>query len=160
VLNFVPMWRSSRAAAAFQKSISSRRKNITLYFWKNEELCREKKVFLCTPSLSDNLRQIVGSWMEEVYDERILCRQVRLQSVAVSGSGQEIFLSFDQNPCDRDWSIFRKWQFWEGLLKTIADAPFSVQSVFFLVNHEPMPDDHLDFSLPLPVGGFESTANS
>ena len=63
-------------------------------------------------------------------------------------------ISFDQLPFLREWSIQKKWQLLDGLSRTISACELEIQSLAFLVRHETMQDDHLDFSQPWPVDGF------
>ena len=77
-----------------------------------------------------------------------------MEAASLSESGQDVFLSFDQIPFLRDWSIFNKLSFVESLLKTIYKANLGIQKITFLVDHQVMEDDHLDFSKSWPVDGF------
>ena len=86
-------------------------------------------------------------------EERILEKRVYVDSVALSKDNQ-IFFSFDCNPLEKEWSIFKKWNFIESILKTISYADLKFRGVNFLVNHQILEDDHLDFSVEWPLEGF------
>ena len=123
-------------------------KSVTLYFWKDAVLKKEDVFLVWLSSKAEILQQLVGNWLTLVYEERILEKRVGVESVALSSSEQEMYLSFDQLPFVPKWSINKKIKLINGLQKTIDDAGLGIQKVVFLVRHEPMIDEHLDFSQP------------
>ena len=50
--------------------------------------------------------------------------------------------------------IFKKWMMIEGVLKTLRENNITVKDVHFLVQHQPLSDPHLDFSVAWPLHGF------
>ena len=130
------------------------RKSINLYYYKDEKFNTESINTVWFTSKSENLKHIINNWLSFLHDERILNKKVYLESASLSESEQDVFLSFDQVPFLRDWSIFNKLCLIESLLKTINKVNLGVQKIIFLVDHQVMEDDHLDFSQSWPVDGF------
>ena len=130
------------------------RKNVNLYYYKDEKFYTEAINTVWFTSKPENLKHLINNWLSFLHDERILNKKVYLESASLSESGQELFLSFDQIPFIRDWSIFNKLCLIESLLKTINKVNLGIQKVVFLVDHQVMEDDHLDFSQGWPVDGF------
>ncbi|HZW61067.1 MAG TPA: hypothetical protein VFF04_02480, partial [Candidatus Babeliales bacterium] len=96
----------------------------------------------------------INSWLSLLDEEHIMDSKVMLQTAILSQSGQEAFLSFDRNPLPAECATFETWMWVEGLLKTIRENDIQLQSIRFLVHHEPLIDEHLDFSNSWPAQGF------
>lgn len=90
-----------------------------------------------------------------MYEEQVLTEKVQLETLALPESGQEAYLSFNRTFLSDQWSTWKKWHFVEGLARTLYYACPAVNTLFFQVNHQIMIDEHLDFSLGWPTGGFE-----
>jgi hypothetical protein len=84
-------------------------------------------------------------------------KKVSLQSVVPSPSGVEAYISFDRNPFTKNQSTYEKFMWIEGLLKTVRENGIQLQSIYFLVHHQPLTDFHLDFSNAWPISGFIQT---
>ena len=96
---------------------------------------------------------LINAWLSLLEEEHILTKKTMLQSALITVSGHA-YLSFDHNILSKEEIIFRKWMLIEGLLKTIAAHDIAITHVQFLVQHQPLHDAHLDFSLPWPLYGF------
>jgi len=152
IIRWVPGYERAAISFSSEKKHRVQRKEVALYYWKDEKI--KKEVDSCIwreggkNSLleGDNIKLVVGNWLSFLYEERVLRKRVGLQSVAICDSEQELLMSFDQAFFARGWSIRSKWQFLDGLCRTIGGLGLQIQSVLFLVNHEEMSDDHLDFS--------------
>ena len=130
------------------------RKNVKLFYWKDGNLNSEMSTFILLSDKSENIKVLLGSWLLFLYEERILDKIVRLDSVSLSISGQEAYLSFNQPIFGKEWSIHKKWKLIDGILRTLMSSGLEIQSVVFLVKHEQMSDKHLDFSQPWSVTNY------
>jgi len=148
-------WRftSSSALPAIKKEAIIR-KTIHLYFLKNEKFNTEETTILWdNNNMTHNLKQVVLHWLSCNQEEKNISPSTVFENVIITNTG-EAYLSFNQTLLSKEWSIHKKWYLIESLFKTILKADIQISSVIFLVNQEPMDDDHLDFSQPLPVNGF------
>jgi len=154
ILHWVPGYNLSEdVSGVLGKKIAPKR-TVALYYWKEGSLKKELVSFVWLSSKAESLKLLVGNWLTFVYEERILGKKVGVDSVALSISEQEVYISFDQILFLREWSIHRKWQLLDSLCRTISASGLGIAKLIFLVGHESMVDDHLDFSQPWPVDGF------
>ncbi len=126
----------------------------TLYYWHNNAWHQEQSSILCSDTMSNNIKQLINAWLSLTESEHIIEKKVSLESALLSSSGQELFLSFSRNVFGKDESLFAKWMFIEGILKTVHENNDQIQSVRFLVHHQPLRDTQLDFSFSWPIQGF------
>lgn len=141
------------------KSFKQERVGVELYYWNNRQWNKEKiNLLWCQENNADNIKYLINGLLNLLEEEKITKdRVVTLQSVLISSSGQQAYLSFDKNPFDNNKnSTHDKFMFVEGILKTIRENNIKIQGVYFLVNHKIMQDYHLDFSNPWPINGFLS----
>ena len=134
------------------------RKKVKLYCWKDELVFVENVTLIWFCDKADNIKHLVNYWLSFLYEERILDRRVNVESVGLSEFKQEVYLSFDQFPFNREWSIYKKWRLIEALNQTISHASMGIKSMVYLVAHQPMVDEHLDFSLAWPIDSFSLDA--
>lgn len=130
------------------------RKDLNLYYWQDDKFNTETINTVWFSQKAENIKHIINQWLSFLHDERIINKKIYLESASLSESDQKVYLSFDQVPFLRDWSIFNKLCFVEALLKTINNSGLGIKNVFFLIDHQIMEDDHLDFSVSWPVDGF------
>ena len=143
---------------AAYSSATIQKKQITLHYFHGDKWKAEKQDMLWSESAEKNIFQIINAWLTILDEERIVAKKIALQSALISTAGC-VYLSFDNNVTGKEETIFKKWMVIEGLLKTIAANNIAVQQVQFLVQHQPLHDAHLDFSLPWPVHGFIKNLN-
>jgi hypothetical protein len=149
ILRWIPSSSIARAAGCCPTT----RRTVKLYAWKDDALCQENMRCIWGESAADNIKNLVGRWLAFVYEERIISKRVQIESAALDESGQSVVLSFDRPLCEREWSIYKKWQLVKSLLKTMKMTDAKIKDVLFLVKQEVMQDDHLEFSQP--IGDFE-----
>lgn len=133
------------------------RKRITLYLPKQGALQREEREVLWGDNTGTNGTYLVAAWLSMLEDEQLLAKKSSLQSVVSAHDGQELIVSFDRAPVNKNGSSSEKLFFIEGLLKSIRTALKSVTTVRLLVDHKNMQDANLDFSRAWPVAGFLDT---
>lgn len=129
------------------------KKNVILFYWNNDWHTEEVPVLLSNHTIS-NLQHVITQWLQLLNEERILTKKVTLQAVLMSYEGNELFISFDRLPWNKQTSTFEKWMAIEGLLKTIRNFDNSIKKVRFLISHQPMKDLHLNFINSWPIAGF------
>ena len=133
-----------------------KKKQVTLTFWHQNAWKTETQDLLWTTQHERNIYQLVNAWLVLIDEEKVLHKKITLQSALVSPLGHTAYLSFDHNPLPKEASTFEKWMLLEGLLKTIRQNNVPMQHIQFLVHHQPLNDQHLDFSKPWPIHGFLS----
>lgn len=135
-------------------AIAVPKKEVQLWYWHNNQWHNEKTNLIWQPSKTHQIQYLINTWLTFLDEEHIMDKKVSLQTVLLASSDQEALLSFDRMPLDPQSSTFNKWMWVEGLLKTIRENKIPLQRIRLLVHHQPLNDDHLDFSNPWPLHGF------
>ncbi len=130
------------------------KRELKIYFWKDMKFFSENIFVIWKDDNLEDLKFLINSWLSFIYEEQFIDRKSSLETVMLSPKGTTVYLSFDSNIVSTEWSIQKKWNTIEGLLKTIRESFSNVTEIFFLVKHKPMQDEHLDFSVSWPIGGF------
>lgn len=130
------------------------KKQVTLFYWHHEQWKHEKQEILISQHHGKNMYQLINAWLLLLDEEGIMYKKVTLQSALLSPTGHNAYLSFDRNPLAKEESAFDKWMWIEGLLKTVRENKIPLQHIQFLVHHQALHDQHLDFSKPWPIQGF------
>lgn len=140
--------------AKMQNKTNFAKKNITLFFWQNEQWQSEKNEILWEQDCASNLNNLVQNWLVLLKEEQMTKDKINLQVALVSQSSQTAYLSFDQPLFSNNTSTYHKLLIIESLLKTIRTNQTGIQAVQFLVQHQIMQDAQLDFTLAWPINGF------
>jgi hypothetical protein len=148
ILNFQKTNKNESQANAAQKQ------NVTLHFWHQNEWHTEHVSLLFSDNTVSNMQQLVSRWAQLLSEEKIIKKKVTLQSATLTFDKQELIISFDRAPWNKEWGTYDKWMTIEGFLKTIRNVDPSIKKVRFLVNQQPISDPHLDFTNPWPINGF------
>jgi len=136
------------------KNASQCKQPITLYYW-NEDHENSEPVFVVWDSNQvKNVNRLLSAWIDMLHNEQLVDRKVIVESASFSSEECSLYISFSDFLFSHVFSTYAKWHMIECLLKTIKKALPSVTEVFFLVNHQPMMDSHLDFSQGWPIDGF------
>lgn len=136
------------------KNIEIRKKNLKLVYWNRDKWNYEDIELLWTEDKAKNIKYLIDSWLTILDEDKIMTKKVTLQDVALDSSGQEAILSFDRNPLNKENPTYEKLMWIEGLLKTIRDNNIQIQRIRFLVHHQTLNDNHLDFSSSWNLYGF------
>lgn len=129
-------------------------KTVTLWYWHKQTLKQEKKELFWSNSSSRNCAQLIEHWLNLLDEEGVVRKPCLLQSLSISPSNHELFISLDRTLYNPESSTYDKWMLTESLLKTLTQGEISFQSMRLLVHHGPLIDNHLDFSMPWPRDGF------
>ena len=122
------------------------KKKVTLKYWHHDEWRSEETELIWKDDKASNIFYVINNLLTLMEEEEVLSKKVSLESSLISPTGQEIFVSFDRNPFDKESSTFEKWIIIESILQTIKENSIPIQSIRFLVHHKPLNDYHLDFS--------------
>lgn len=133
---------------------SSQKQNIVLHFWQQNEWHTEHASLLFSDNAISNIQQLVSRWAQLLNEEKIIKKKIGLQSATITFDKQELIVSFDRIPWNKELSTFDKWMTIEGFLKTIKTIDSSIKKVRFLVNQQSLQDPHLDFTNAWPITGF------
>jgi N-acetylmuramoyl-L-alanine amidase len=128
-------------------------------YWYQGNFKHEEKILLWSTSSQESIAYLMQAWLALMDEEGLLPHACTLQSVSLSPSEQEAFISFDHSPLSVAWSTYDCWMIIESLLETLRDNDISVTSLRFLEGHQPLQDIHLDFNKSWPLEGFIDTAH-
>lgn len=148
---------SSSDTYQYSSATNIKKKQITLFFWKHNRWQQESTEIVWHNEKNAQLYHLVTAWLSLLEDESLIQGEIFLQSVLISASSQEAYLSFDRDFLPQQDPLFNKWMLIESLLKTISYNGIGITHVRFLIQHTPYVDYHLDFSNAWPIGGFLSS---
>lgn len=137
-------------------SSSALKKSVRLVSWHDKNWHSSSEELLVPIELTDALSFIITTWLAHSAETSKNSTHVTVQTTLMAHNGHDLYISFDKNPLPGQQSVFEQWMFVEGLLRTIQAYAPTIQRVHFLVNHQPMVDEQLDFSQPWPITGFSS----
>lgn len=147
--------RSPLSIETLQKNnTNAHKKEIVLSFWKHETWLTEKHAILWSHDTAQNITLLLTALLNVLDDEHILDKKIRIESVCLSPSKQDAYISFDHTLFNQNMQVYEKWHLIESFLKTMKENDINVQNIHFLVYHEPLHDYHLDFNNPWPLHGF------
>jgi hypothetical protein len=129
------------------------KKQIVQHYFHADKWKTEKQEILWQDSIEKNIFHMINAWLALLDEEHITSKKTTLQSVLITPSGIA-YISFDHNILGKEETIFKKWMLIEGLLKTILSSGITISQIQFLVQHQPLQDAHLDFSMPWLINGF------
>lgn len=134
-------------------SIAARKKAVLL-FWQHDRWTKEQQDLVWPADKAQAITYLLNSWFTLLAEEQITEQKITVQTVLLANNGTQALISFDRNPLAKESSTFNKWLLLEGLLKTIRENEVPLESVVFLVRHQPLRDYQLDFTNPWPIQGF------
>ncbi len=152
--NWIIITIPARTSTLIVEKNSTEKKVVRLYHGDPNKARYETKELIITDSVTSNLTQIVSSWLLMLEEEELTRKKISLQTALLAPSGTEVFISFDRNPFEKQWSTQQKLWWLENLLKTIREQISSLKEIRFLVNHQAFSDPHIDFSRSWPLNGF------
>ncbi|HJM68611.1 MAG TPA: hypothetical protein QGF02_01575 [Candidatus Babeliales bacterium] len=134
-----------------EKAFKITKKRITLYFYDGHGIRNEKNEILWSNDMVENINYIMQQLLVLFYEEKVTRDKISLQSALISPSGKDLYLSFNKTLLNPESSIHTKMTIIETILNTLREAQDNNMNVHFLVNNQPMIDDHLDFEQPWPM---------
>ena len=130
------------------------KRTVTLPFFKDGTWQTECQELLWHENTQENIFHLINALLNVWHDEHISLKRASLQSCIIDPSKQIAYLSFDHAPFHKHEPTYAKWLAIEGILKTLRDNQITIPNIYFLVNHKPFNDTHLDFENPWPLEGF------
>lgn len=126
-----------------------------VFFVRNKTWSQEIKDVLWThnePVVEHLLQQL----LDVLYEEKYIQQRVRVEFAVRNASGSTLYIQLSQSPLDQG-SIAANIEIVHSILSTLAHNNVQVTGVQFLVNSEPLPDTHLDFSSPWQLAAISNT---
>ncbi len=144
-----------------QQAAVRTKKKVILSYWQSDSYKTDSRELVWPSNILDQSTILIKSWLTLLDEEHITPQKVSLQLVTVDLNKNELIVSLDRAPFAEDAPTYDKLMCIESLLKTLRDKSTNIQipAIRFLVHHQPIHDDHLDFSRPWPLAGF-STASA
>lgn len=146
-------WPTSHASAPKNNS-AIQPKETPLWIFINGTLKKETTEIIASNDTSQTIKQLINNWLTTLEEENIIDKQINVQSVILSPSGQDAFICFQENFLNKQASTYTKMMILESMLKTLRDAELGITNVRLLVHHQPMIDPHLNFNISWPISGF------
>lgn len=134
-----------------QQAVSS--KKLPLYFWKHDTWHHETIALVWSTSPARNAQTITDKTLNILEEEQIISKEIATLT-SITKNNQELFISFNQNPFDPMMSTHDKLMIIETILKNIREAKIPIQSIRFLIQHQPFEDDHIYLIDSWPLSGF------
>ncbi len=134
------------------------KKTVVMHYWKDHQWHKETQEMIWSQNMVQNIQRLLNYWLRLLEEYDIINKHITIQSVAIAPNEQNLFVSFDRNPLLKNWSIFHKWMFVEGLLQTIRSNTDHLLAILFLIRHQKLTDMHLDFSHPWPIIGYKDAS--
>jgi len=128
-------------------------RKVQLYFFKHKQWHTEEINSIWSYDAALNAKTIINNLFILLEDEKIIDKDVQVISSIISSS-KELYLSFNKEPFNKQDSIYTKLMIIQSLLKTLRNNKIPVQSVRFLIHHQTLVDDHLNFSISWPLSGY------
>lgn len=130
------------------------KQTVSFYYWNGQEFAQENLILILSDNALDTMQQIISHWLHILHNEKIIKKNVSLQTVLIDAHHKELFINLDRGPWNKESSTFEKWMIIESLLKTIKANTTAIKKIHLLQNHAALSDYHLDFSKAWPVQGF------
>jgi len=128
-------------------------RKITLFFFKHNAWQKEQMNTIWLSDITQNIKTITNNWLILLEDEKIIDKDIQVVSAVISPA-KELFLSFNKEPFHKQDSTYTKLMIIQSLLTTMHENKIPVQSIRFLIHHQPLIDDHLNFSISWPISNF------
>lgn len=157
IILLLPFQTSDQAILSLEDQKHYEPKKIPLFFFKNEKWHFEETSIIWSVDILENIIFITNHWLTLMEDEKIIDTDIQLLSAVIT-QDKELFLSFNKDLFDKQSATLYKMMIIESLLKTFRENHISAQSVRFLVHHQTMIDDHINFNISWPMNGYIQAA--
>lgn len=126
-------------------------KNILIYLWHKDRFKTESCDILVTLNQAQTIQQIVHHFFTNYEDMMNSDTQTIVQSVILSPSEKQAFISLNHSSFNPQSSTFEKLMLIKSLLKTLHEAKLTITHIYLLVQHRPLIDHHLNFEIAWPL---------
>lgn len=121
-------------------------RSLTFFYAINDSLTTTTKTYCINTLDNDTLKNIVNVWLTCLFEYDNKLQKTMCHSFVTKNS--LYYCSFTTTPFTTATSLYEKYAFFEGLLRTLYDLNPSLTGVIFLINHKTFEDEDYDFSLP------------
>lgn len=128
--------------------------DINIYFFKHNRWQQETTKIIINDDKAQNLHHILSNFFIVLDDEQITSELIVVESVALNSTQTEAFISLSHNPLPAQASTHDALVIMQALLKTIKLNNIELQSVRFLVHHQPLMDHRINFHHSWPMCGY------
>lgn len=137
---------------ATTKSVTSEK--VTLWAFKKDCWIKESTEIIKSDNIAQTLETLLSSWLLFLEEEGIIDNQVIIQSVTLTPSSNQAFISFYQSPLNVQASTYQTYMLIESMLKTIRVNQIPIQFVKLLIHHQTLQDKRLNFECFWPIAGY------
>ena len=137
-----------------KNNIQIQPKETPIWIFANGNFKKETTEIIFSNDHAQTIKLLLNSWLTTLEEENIIDKQITVQSVILSPSGQDAFICLTESPLGKQASTYEKLMIIESMLKTLKDAKLGIINVRLLVHHQPMLDPHLNFDISWPVTGY------
>ena len=138
-----------------KNNVSIQPKETPIWIFANGTFKKETAEIIFSNDHAQTIKMLINSWLTTLEEENITDKQITVQSVILSPSGQDAFICLTETPLNKQTSTHTKLMVIESMLKTLKDAKLGITNIRLLVHHQPMQDPHLNFDISWPVTGFQ-----
>jgi hypothetical protein len=131
------------------KTIPCAANRVCELYWHPSKLHTGKRRLLWTEDEQDNIHRLISCWLAWLYNEEML-KRINVETVMISPSADELFISFDKKLFSKNQSIHEKLACIHSLAQTIKPHTHA-RKMRLLVHHAPMEDVHIDCIESLPL---------
>jgi hypothetical protein len=121
-------------------------RSLTFFYSHNDSIIAVTKICTINTIDNDTTKNIINLWLSDSLQHNPKLQKIMCNSLIIKNS--LYYCSFTETPFNSSTSLFEKYSFFEGLLKTLFELNPSLKGVVFLINHKAFEDMDLDFSLP------------
>ncbi|KKR96761.1 MAG: hypothetical protein UU47_C0008G0019 [candidate division TM6 bacterium GW2011_GWE2_41_16] len=134
------------------QSEQSSKQSVRVYHWQEKAMAQETINCIWPHDFDGQVSYLTQAWLDVAQGDTK--KPVTVERAVSAQAHNELFISFDRVPWDKDWSVERKIQIIESYLRILRENVSNTMTVRFLVHNEPMQDAHIDLSRGLPATGF------
>ncbi len=121
-------------------------RSLTFFFIIHDSLTTTTKTHCINTIDNEVLKNIVNIWLTYLFEYDNKLQKTMCHSFIIKNS--LYYCSFTTTPFTAATSLYEKYAFFEGLLRTLYALNPSFAGVVFLINHKIFEDEDYDFSLP------------
>jgi hypothetical protein len=104
--------------------------------------------------------RLISSYWELLEDEKIITSRVTVDTACFNDQKNELIVSFSHNPFNDQQTVAARMTIIEDLLMNVRSHFPQLKQVRFLMRHEPLIDNLLEFSFSWPITGFHAAGDS
>jgi len=115
---------------------------------------QETRLIFAYNDMQNYTSSLVQEWLSLLHECQFVSTEVALQAVFIDPAADMLYISFDRSFTDNNAAAYTKWRIYESLLRSLRENGVNTALVQFLMNHQPLCDEHIDITYPWPVTGY------